>query len=152
MSAAKYLTKVLRPNAIPKGESVTKLLAQIPLVHPNALEIIWPASSEYDIALLMVDLSNRTSKSLDKQAIRSLFVDNPPSIRPGPGELEVVGLKEFLAITALDINLKPIGRRLREIAKHRDRVSEYNNKGVLLESIKPVDVLEYEEAVDILLV
>ncbi|PVH68154.1 hypothetical protein DL98DRAFT_599774 [Cadophora sp. DSE1049] len=73
MSAAEYLTRVLGPNTIPKGERVTKLLAQIPLVHPDTFEIIWPAGSEYDIALPMVDLSNRTSKSLHKQAIRSLF-------------------------------------------------------------------------------
>ncbi|PVH68155.1 hypothetical protein DL98DRAFT_599775 [Cadophora sp. DSE1049] len=83
-----------------------------------------------------------------KQTIK---VDNPPSIRPGPGELEVVGLKEFLAITAPDMNLESIDRRLREIAEHRDRVSEYNNHGVLPESIKPVDVLENGEAADMLL-
>ncbi|KAH6725006.1 hypothetical protein BKA61DRAFT_41595 [Leptodontidium sp. MPI-SDFR-AT-0119] len=73
MSAVEYLARVPGPNTIPKDERVTKLLAQIPLVHPDALEVIWPAGSEYDIALPMVDLSNRTSKSLHEQAIRSLF-------------------------------------------------------------------------------
>ncbi|KAH7383137.1 hypothetical protein BKA64DRAFT_178636 [Cadophora sp. MPI-SDFR-AT-0126] len=73
MSAAEYLTRVPGPNTIPKGEIVTKLMAQVPLVHADALEVIWPAGSEYDIALPMVDLSSRTSKSLHEQAIRSLF-------------------------------------------------------------------------------
>ncbi|KAH7369721.1 hypothetical protein BKA65DRAFT_531522 [Rhexocercosporidium sp. MPI-PUGE-AT-0058] len=76
MSAAEYLTKFPGPDTIPEppeGEEVKKLLARIPLVHSDALEIIWPSGSEYDIALPMADLSIGTKKSLHEQAIRSLF-------------------------------------------------------------------------------
>ncbi|PVH75070.1 hypothetical protein DL98DRAFT_575225 [Cadophora sp. DSE1049] len=73
MSAAEYLIKVPGPNAPPEGEQITKILAQIPLVRSEALEVIWPAGSELDIALPMVDLSIGTKNSLHEQAIRSLI-------------------------------------------------------------------------------
>ncbi|KAH7416904.1 hypothetical protein BKA64DRAFT_656487 [Cadophora sp. MPI-SDFR-AT-0126] len=76
MSAAEYLTKFPGPDTIPEppeGEEVKKLLARIPLVHSDALDIIWPGGSEYDITLPMADLSIGTKKSLHEQAIRSLF-------------------------------------------------------------------------------
>jgi hypothetical protein len=74
MSAAEYAIKVPSPNIIPEHDNMADLLAPVPLVLSDALEIIWPAGLDDEVALSMVDLSIGTRKSLHEQAIRSLLV------------------------------------------------------------------------------
>lgn len=83
-----------------------------------------------------------------KQAIK---VASPPSSRLSPDDLEVVGLKEFLAITAPHVNPELVDRRLRDVNEHLTRLAQRYTQPGLQESAKLVDVLGHEEAADMLL-
>lgn len=74
--------------------------------------------------------------------------ENPPSTPPGPDELEVVGLEEFLAITAPEVEPKPLHQRLREVAEH---LVQRPNQGILPKNIEPLSVLDHKAAADVLL-
>lgn len=82
MSAAEYMIKLLPDyvNIIPEHDNMVNLLAPIPLVLSDALEIIWPAGLDAqsdDMALPIGDLSIASGKSLQEQSIRSLLVSSP---------------------------------------------------------------------------
>lgn len=81
MSATEYMIKVPSP-VLQEHENMTKLLASVPLVEANALEIIWPAGLDDVVALPMGKLSLRTSNSLQEQTIRSLLVSSQFSMIP----------------------------------------------------------------------
>lgn len=79
---------------------------------------------------------------------QTIEVENPPSTPLGRDELEVVGLKEFLTITAPDVDLEPVDRRLGEIA---ECCEPGYRQGVMPGSITPVHVLKHEGAAEMLL-
>lgn len=75
-----------------------------------------------------------------------IAVDHPPPPeRLGPEDLEVVGLKEFLAITSPEVDPAIIDRRLAEV--QQQLATWWGN----LSNVKPLSVLTQTEAVEILL-
>lgn len=75
-------------------------------------------------------------------------VENPPSTPPGPDELEVVGLEEFLMITAPEVDRKPLDQRLREVA---ERLIRRPGQGILPKNVSPLSILDHQAAGDMLL-
>lgn len=77
-----------------------------------------------------------------------IVVDLPSRTPPGPEELEVVGLKEFLKATAPEVDLAVVDRRLHDVAK---ALNSRWYQAALPPSIEPVSVLSHVDAVEILL-
>jgi hypothetical protein len=77
-----------------------------------------------------------------------ILVDLPSLTPPGPEELEVVGLKEFLDATAPEVDPAIVDRRLHDVA---EALNSRPRQGTLPPGIEPVSVLSQGEAADILL-
>ncbi|KAI1355310.1 hypothetical protein F5Y01DRAFT_173211 [Xylaria sp. FL0043] len=76
-------------------------------------------------------------------------VDSPMSQAPAPEDLEVVGLREFLEVTAPEIEPSIIDRRLRETA---DRIAAgpWPNSATLPSHVDPLSAFTREEAAELL--
>ncbi|KAI1420358.1 hypothetical protein F5Y12DRAFT_773461 [Xylaria sp. FL1777] len=79
----------------------------------------------------------------------SIMVEDPPTSPPGPDELEVVGLKEFLSITAPGIDPSIIDVCLDNTA--RTIVALQTGDKPWTSVVEPLSVLSEAEAADILL-
>lgn len=74
-SAAEYLQTIeYEAHALPLHEIVEDLLAHVPLADSDALEFIWPSTSECDFLPSLASLSLGTRPSLHEQSIRGLIV------------------------------------------------------------------------------
>ncbi|KAI1422352.1 hypothetical protein F5Y12DRAFT_786816 [Xylaria sp. FL1777] len=78
-----------------------------------------------------------------------IIVDPPTSQPLSPEDFEVVGLREFLSITAPDMDLDIIDRRLREVAEIRAK-STFTGLGVLPSNIDPLSVFTGAQVVELL--
>ncbi|XXH01841.1 hypothetical protein Hte_008203 [Hypoxylon texense] len=78
-----------------------------------------------------------------------IIVDHPPLEPPSAEELEVVGLKEFLSITAPEVDPVLIDRRLRDVAEKLASGQPYWDP--LAPDMEPLSVLSQAEAASILL-
>ncbi|KAH6718866.1 hypothetical protein BKA61DRAFT_652516 [Leptodontidium sp. MPI-SDFR-AT-0119] len=73
-SAAEYLQTIeYEAHALPLHKIVEDLLAHVPLVDSDALEFIWPSTSECDSLPSLASLSLGTRPSLHEQSIRGLI-------------------------------------------------------------------------------
>ncbi|KAL5314125.1 hypothetical protein ACEPPN_018549 [Leptodophora sp. 'Broadleaf-Isolate-01'] len=73
-SAAEYLQTIeYEAHALPLHEIVEDLLAHVPLADSDALEFIWPSTSECDFLPSLASLSLGTRPSLHEQSIRGLI-------------------------------------------------------------------------------
>jgi len=77
-----------------------------------------------------------------------IVVDLTPLTPPGPEELNVVGLKEFLDATAPEVDPAVVDHRLHDVA---EALNSSWNQGTLPPGIEPVSVLSQTEAADMLL-
>jgi hypothetical protein len=77
-----------------------------------------------------------------------IVVDLPPLTPPGPEELEVVRLKEFLDATAPEVDPAVIDRRLHDVA---EALNARWYQGTLPPGIEPISVLSQAEAAAMLL-
>ncbi|KFY05267.1 hypothetical protein O988_00130 [Pseudogymnoascus sp. VKM F-3808] len=80
------------------------------------------------------------------RARQHIMVDNPPIMPPGPEELEVVGLKEFLSATASEIADDIVDRRIQEVA---ERIAKIPYEGSLPFKER-ISMLFQEDAAEIL--
>ncbi|OTA66691.1 hypothetical protein K449DRAFT_391143 [Hypoxylon sp. EC38] len=78
-----------------------------------------------------------------------ITVDNPPPQSPSLEDIEVVGLKEFLNITAPMVDPVLIDRRLHDVAEKL--ASGVHYWGPLPPDVEPLSVLNREEAAEMLL-
>lgn len=77
-----------------------------------------------------------------------IAVDLPPLTPPGPEELEMVGLKEFLGAIAPEVEPAVVDRSLHDVA---EKLTARRNQGILPPGTEPVSVLSQAEAADMLL-
>lgn len=77
-----------------------------------------------------------------------IVVDLPSLMPPGLEELEVVGLKEFLNITARKVDSAVVDCRLRDVA---EALKSLPYQGILPPGTEPISVLSHAEAADMLL-
>jgi hypothetical protein len=80
-----------------------------------------------------------------------ILVDLPPLTPPGPEQLEVVGLKEFLDATAPEVDSTVVDRHLHTVAEHLVASAHQGTQGTRFPGIEPVSVFSHAEATDILL-
>ncbi|KAJ8120806.1 hypothetical protein ONZ43_g2582 [Nemania bipapillata] len=79
---------------------------------------------------------------------KRIMVDHPPPTAPGPEDLEVVGLKEFLSITAPNVDHVAIDRGLARVAK---KLASGMYWEPLPSNVEPLSILTQAEAAGMLL-
>ncbi|KAI0418913.1 hypothetical protein F5X98DRAFT_336684 [Xylaria grammica] len=93
------------------------------------------------------EFSYHARYALTRARRQPITVDHPPPDLLGPEDLEVVGLKEFMAATAPEVDPAAIDRRLQELhQKHATSQQE-----PFLPPPHPLSVLNQEDAAQILL-
>jgi hypothetical protein len=79
---------------------------------------------------------------------KAILIERPPSTPPNQEELEVVGLKGFLALPAPEVDLSLVDQRFEE-AGHK--LTSRWDLGSLPSHIRPISELSQAEAAEILL-
>lgn len=109
--------------------AISPILAEsfaLPVWLPHRSSNHWPRARDLDPAGWTVLVSQEMPRgsataryiryALVRPRHRRILVDHPPYTPPGPEDLEVVGLKEFLRLTAPEIDSALVDRRLSELA------------------------------------
>ena len=94
------------------------------------------------------DLSRFIRYAFVRACHQCIVVDLPLRTTPGPEELEVVGLKKFLAATAPEVDQAIVDQRLHNLA---EELAGRSDQGILPPGIEPLSVLSQAEAANMLL-
>lgn len=140
---------------------VSPILAEnfaLPIWLPPSNAKYWPRVRDLVPGGWTVIVSQEMHRSSGSYYIRYAFirprqgsieVDRPPLEPPSPEELEVVGLKEFLSVTAPEVDPVLIDRRLHDVVEKLASGRPY--WGPLPTDVEPLSVLSQEEAAGMLL-